>query len=121
MTDADYSDQAAEFIAEAQRYAALGLPVLPDDPAAAAAMRAAGYEVLAEVLEVGDVAIVHVLSEDEYVRHVVSPGSLTAALGIPAAELPGREFIATLRETPETGPVLSGFRPVVGGNVGAFR
>jgi hypothetical protein len=111
-TDAGYEDQAAEFIAGVQRIAALGLPQLPDDPAAAAAMRAAGYEVLAECTEAGDVAIVRVLSEDEHVRHVVKLSDLAAALGVDAGDLAGRQFIATMRETPETGPVLSGFRPV---------
>ena len=110
-----YSDQAAAFIDATERYAALGLPSLPEDPAAAAAMRAAGYEVLAEVLEVdGPVVIVHVLAEDEDVFHAVSEPELAAALGVCAVELEGLEFIAALRETPETGPVLSGFRPVPG-------
>lgn len=106
----DHSQQAAEFIAAAERYSALGLPQMPDDPAAAAAMRAAGYEVVAEVLEVGEVAIVHVLSEDEDARHVVKVSELTVALGVPAADLVGCEFIATMRETPTTWPALSGFR-----------
>lgn len=62
----DFGDQAAESIARAQQIAALGLPALPDDPAAAAAMRAAGYVVIAECAEVaGTTAIVSVLSEDE--------------------------------------------------------
>jgi hypothetical protein len=112
----DYSGQAAEFIAEAQRVAALGLPVLPEDPAAAAAMRAAGYDVLAGVLEVDwPVALVQVTGEDEDVRHAASAADLAGALVLPAGELAGREFIATLRETPETGPVLSRFRRLPGG------
>jgi len=115
MTDADYSGHAAAFIAEAERIAALRLPSLPEDPAAAAAMRAAGYEVLAEVLEVdGSVAIVHVLSEDEEIQHAVAARKLATVLGAGADQLAGTEFIATLRETPETGPVLSGFRPASG-------
>ncbi len=108
-----YAGQAAAFIAEAQRIAALGLPQLPDDPAAAAAMRAAGYDVLAEVVELdGPVAIVSLLNEDEDLEHAVSAPGLAAALSVPAGQLAGREFIATFRETPETGPVLSAFRPV---------
>lgn len=108
-----HKEQATEFIAEAQRIAALGLPVLPEVPAAAGTMRAAGYDVLAEVLELDwPVAVVQVLSEDEDVQHAVSAADMATALEVAAGELPGREFIATLRETPETGPVLSGFRPV---------
>lgn len=110
-----YSGQAAAFIAEAERIAALGLPVLPEDPAAAAAMRAAGYDVLAEVLELDwPVAIVSVLSEDEDVQHAVSAADLAGALGVAAEQLTGREFIATMRETPETGPVLAAFRRLPG-------
>jgi hypothetical protein len=46
--DDGYAELAAAFIAGVERIAALGLPVLPDDPARAAAMRATGYHVLAE-------------------------------------------------------------------------
>src|SRR5436190_12024675 len=110
-----YADQAAQFIAEAERHAALGLPTLPDDPAAAAAMRAAGYEVLAEVAELdGPVALVSVAAEDEEIRHAVRAGELAAALGVAAEQLAGQEFLAGFREPPEAGPVLSGFRPVAG-------
>ena len=116
MSDHDetsYSGQAAEFIAGVERYAALQLPVLPDDPAAAAAMRTAGYDVLAEVKELDDpIAVVHVLSEDDNLEHIVSAGQLARALEVAPDELVGQEFIATMRETPETGPVLSEFRPV---------
>jgi hypothetical protein len=117
MTDQDstgYAAQAAEFIAEAQRIASLGLPVLPDDPAAAAAMRAAGYDVLGEVIELDwPMAIVQIAGEDEDVQHAVSAEDVARALGGPDAfDLAGREFVATLQETPETGPVLSGFRPL---------
>lgn len=107
----DYSAEAAAFIAEAERIAALQLPVLPDDPAAAAAMRAAGYDVLAEVLKVdGPVAIIQVLSEDEEIEHPVPAIELAAALSTLVGALPGTEFIAILRETLEDGQVLSGFR-----------
>ncbi len=114
-TGTGYEDQAAQFIAGVERYAALGLPVLPDDPAAAAAMRAEGYEVLAEVAELDwPVAIVQVASDDEDdgARHAISAPDLATALGVTGDDLAGRQFIATLRETPLTGPVLSGFRPV---------
>lgn len=112
-----YGEQAAAFIAGVERHAGLGLPVLPDDPAAAAAMRAAGYDVLAEVIELDwPVAIVQLASEadeDDGARHAISGPQLAAALGVTAAELDaGLKFLATMRETPETGPVLSGFRPV---------
>lgn len=114
--DGGYKDQAAEFIAGIERYAALGLPRLPDDPAAAAAMRAAGYEVLAECTGWNiDGAAVSVAGEDEETEHYVQAHVLAAALGVPIRDLPGAEFIATYRETPDTGPVLSGFRPVPDG------
>jgi hypothetical protein len=107
----DFGDQAAEFIARAQQIAALGLPVLPDDPAAAAAMRAAGYVVIAECAEVaGTTAIVSVLSEDEGLEQGVTAAELAAALSVDLGQLAGIEFLATFQETPETGPVLSGFR-----------
>lgn len=115
----DYAELATAFIAASERHAALGLPELPDDPAAAAAMRAAGYEVLAEVKELDEpalarFAIVRVLSEDEDedLEHVVVAQDVATVLSVEASELVGRQFIATLRETPETGPVLSWFRPV---------
>lgn len=107
-----YEDQAAAFIAEAERYAALGLPALPDNPAAAAAMRAAGYDVLARVVRVSVIAAA-VSVPGEAMERWIHPDELAAALGVPVQELAGVEFIATLRETPETGPVLSGFRPVL--------
>ncbi|MGH3222255.1 MAG: hypothetical protein ACRDPY_26775 [Streptosporangiaceae bacterium] len=114
-----YADQAAEFIAGVEQHAALRLPVLPDDPAAAAVMRAIGYDVRAEVLEVdGPVAIVRVLSEDEEVQHAVRADDLAYALGAAVDELPGTMFLAVLQETPETGPVLSGCRPESAGPVG---
>lgn len=107
----DFGDQAAESIARAQQIAALGLPALPDDPAAAAAMRAAGYVVIAECAEVaGTTAIVSVLSEDEGLEQGVAAAELAGALGVDLGQLAGMEFLATFRETPETGPVLSGFR-----------
>jgi len=107
----DFGDQATEFIARAQQLAALGLPMLPDDPAAAAAMRAAGYVVIAECAEVAaNTAIVSVLSEDEGLEHGVAAAELAAALSVDPGQLAGMEFLATFRETPQTGPVLSGFR-----------
>ena len=107
----DFGDQAAEFIARAQKIAALGLPVLPGDAPAAAAMRAAGYVVIAECAEVAaTTAIVSVLSEDEDLEQSVAAAELAAALGVDLGQLAGTEFLATFRETPETGPVLSGFR-----------
>lgn len=109
----DYAEQAADFIAEAERIGRLNLPRLPGDPAEAAAMRAKGYDVLAEVTEVdGPVALVSVAAEDEDARHAVRAAELAGALGVPAEQLAGTEFIATMTETPETGPVLSAFRPV---------
>jgi hypothetical protein len=107
----DFGDQAAEFIARAQQIAALGLPVLPDNPASAAAMRAAGYVVIAGCAEVTDTtAIVSVLSEDEGLEQGIAAAELAGALGVDLGQLAGIEFLATFHETPETGPVLSGFR-----------
>src|SRR5207247_548968 len=100
-----------EFIARAQKIAALGLPVLPGDAPAAAAMRAAGYVVIAECAEVAaTTAIVSVLIEDEDLEQSVAAAELAAALGVDLGQLAGTEFLATFRETPETGPVLSRFR-----------
>jgi len=109
---ASYGEQAAEFIAEVARVAALGLRALPEDPAAAAAMRAAGYEVLAECRTVaGEAAAVWVMGAAEGVEESVAVAELAAALGVAPQALPGIEFVAVLRETPERGRTLSGFRP----------
>lgn len=105
----DYSKQAAEFIAAAERHAELGLPHLPDDPAEAAAMHAAGYDVLARVVRVSDIAVA-VSVAGEPIERWIHPDELAAALGIPAQELAGMEFITVLRETPDTGVRLSRFR-----------
>lgn len=110
---ASYAAQAALFIADVERFTALGLPVLPEeDPAEAAVMRAAGYDVLAECASLaGTRAIVSVTSEDDELHHSVSAADLAAALGVTElALLPGQVFVATLRETPADGRVLSGFR-----------
>ena len=107
-----YGGLAAEFIAEAERVAALGLRALPDDPAAAAAMRAGGYEVLAECRTVdGGVATVWVMGAAEGVEESVEAAALAAALGVAPRALPGVEFVAVVRETPADGRTLSGFRP----------
>lgn len=108
-----YAELAAEFIAEAERIAALGLPAMPDDPAQAAAMRAAGYDVLAECTGLaGSAAMVSVMGEDGEAGQSIPAGDLAAALGVPAeALLPGTEFLAFLRETLKDGRVLSEFRP----------
>lgn len=108
-----YADQAAAFIAGVERHAALGLPELPDDPAAAAAMRAAGYEVLAEVRQIEwPVALASVAGHDEEALYTVSAFGVAQVLGATPENLIGSQFIATYRETPETGPVLSAFRAV---------
>jgi hypothetical protein len=110
------ASQAADFIAEVARVAALGLPVLPEDPAAAAAMRAPGYEVLAECTGLSDgCAIVSVMSEAAELADRIPAGDLVAALGVPAESLPGMEFLAVLHESLEDGRVLSGFRRVPAG------
>ena len=118
--DTGYAELAAEFIAAAEQIAALGLPALPEDPAAAAAMRRAGYDVLAECTGLAGVsAIVRVASEDEDVSQKIPAGDLAAALGVPVAMLPGMVFLAVLRETPQDGRVWSGFRRVPGGGTPA--
>jgi hypothetical protein len=105
-----YSLLAGRFIAEAERIAALRLPVLPDDPSAAAAMRAAGYGVLAECTGVaGGSAAVSIMGEETEADSSLPAAELSAALGIAPDKLPGTEFLAVLRETPEAGRVLSGF------------
>lgn len=48
----------------------------------------------------------------EAMERWIHPGELAAALGVPVDELAGVEFIAMLRETPDTGVRLSRFRPV---------
>jgi hypothetical protein len=107
-----YGALAAEFIAEASRVAGLGLRALPEDPAAAAAMRAAGYEVLAGCTTVaGGAAAVWVMGVGEGVEERVEAAELAAALGVAPQALPGIEFVAVLRETPADGRTLSGFRP----------
>jgi hypothetical protein len=107
-----YGHQASEFIAEVARVAALGLRALPEDPAAAAAMRAAGYEVLAECTAVaGGAAAVWLMGAGEGVEERVGADELAAALGVAPGTLAGVEFVALVRETPATGRTLSGFRP----------
>ena len=112
MTGADYSGQAAAFIAEAERIAALGLPVVPDDPASASDARGRVRDPGRGPRGRRPGSVVRVLSEDEDVQHSVSAPDLSAAHGTDPDELAGRESIATLRETLETGPALSGFRPL---------
>jgi hypothetical protein len=110
--DGSYGGLAAEFIAAVERVAALGLRALPEDPAAAAAMRAAGYEVLAECTGVaGDAAAVWVMGAGDGVEERVAVTELAAALGVAPQALPGIEFVAVLRETPALGCTLSEFRP----------
>jgi hypothetical protein len=117
-----YAAPAALFIAEAERIAALGLPVLPEDPVQAAAMRRAGYDVLAECTGLaGASAIVCLASEDEDLGQRIPAGDLAAALGVPVALLPGMEFLAVVRETLEDGRTWSGFRRVPGERVTAAR
>jgi hypothetical protein len=106
-----YSGQAALLIAEAERIGALQLPEVPDDPVAAAAMRASGYQVLAECRRVeGDRAFVSLMGDDEEDESTVPAAELAEALGATLEELPGVEFLAFLRETLEEGRVLSRFR-----------
>lgn len=114
-TDPDYNAAAAEFIEEAERIAALGLPQLPDDPVQAAAMRASGYDVLAGCTAVNDdgTAAVWLAGDDHGSSPIgVRAEILAAAVGTDVAALPGTRFIVTLQETPENGRTLSGIRPL---------
>jgi hypothetical protein len=73
-------------------------------------MRAAGYDVLARVVRVSVIAAA-VSVAGEAMERWIHPDELAAALGVPVDELAGVEFIAMLRETPDTGVRLSRFRP----------
>ena len=74
-----------------------------------AAARAAGAEVAGRCsLLFGDQALIELPGEEEPVRHPAA--EIAAATGLDAGELPGRRLMVTVRETPEEGRVLSGFR-----------
>jgi hypothetical protein len=112
---ADYAAAAADFIAGTQRIAALGLPSLPDDPAEAAAMRAAGYDVLAECVTLAWAwALISVAGEEDEAVQRVNAAALAAVLGVTTEDLEGTEFLALLTETPGDGRVLSSSRPLPG-------
>jgi hypothetical protein len=75
-----------------------------------AAARGAGYEVVAEVRYTHrDQALVELPGEQEPVR--CPAAEVAAGLGVAAAALPGMRVAVTVRETPEDGRVLSGWRP----------
>ena len=61
------------------------------------------------------VAVVSVACEDKEITHAVPAAGLAGALGTDVGALSGMKFLAVLRETPEAGQALSGFRrlPVV--------
>jgi hypothetical protein len=74
-----------------------------------AAARAVGAEVAGRCsLLFGDQALIELPGEEEPVRHPAA--EIAAATGLDAGELPGRRLMVTVRETPEEGRVLSGFR-----------
>ncbi len=74
-----------------------------------AAARAAGVEVTAEVRFMHqDQAIVQLPGEQVLVR--VPAAELAGSLGVGVRDLPGRAARVTVRETPEDGRVLSGWR-----------
>lgn len=76
-----------------------------------ATARAAGYEVVVAVrLTHGDDALVELPGQEEPVRWPT--GLITAATGLRPEELPGKRLAVTVRETPEDGRTLSGFRVI---------
>lgn len=75
-----------------------------------AAARAAGYEVEARVLLThGADALLELPGEGEAARWPAA--EVAAGLGVGVDELPGKRLLATVRESAESGRVLSGFRP----------
>lgn len=78
-----------------------------------AAARAAGYEVEARVLLThGADALLELPGEGEAVRWAAV--EVAEGLGIDMEEIPGKRVLVTVRESPEAGRVLSGFRPATG-------
>jgi hypothetical protein len=83
----------------------------PDAAAPDAAARANGIEVAVQcVMLLGDTAVLSVEGQDEALN--VPAATVADELRLPVADLPGAEFTAVLRETPETGQRLSGLRIV---------
>ena len=74
-----------------------------------AAARAAGITVMATVrMTHGDDALLELPGEEEPVRW---PAAVVAEeSGVPVRALPGAVLLLTVRETPDEGRVLSGFR-----------
>lgn len=76
-----------------------------------AAARAAGYEVEARVmLTHGADALLELAGEDLPVR--VPAAEVAEGLGVDVTGLPGLRVLVTVRESAESGRVLSGFRSV---------
>lgn len=81
----------------------------PDEPELGAAARAAGIQVAIQCsLLFGDMAVLAVEGQEEPLK--VPAKAIAAELAVTVPELPGLLFFATLRETPETGQQLSGYR-----------
>lgn len=75
----------------------------------AAAARAGGTETEATVLMThGADALLEMAGEDVHVRWPAA--EIAAELGAATGDLPGLRLLVTVRETPEEGRVLSGFR-----------
>jgi plasmid maintenance system antidote protein VapI len=75
-----------------------------------AAARAAGYEVEARCsIGHGADALLELPGEQEAVR--VSLAEVAEALGVAPRDVPGMRMMVTVRESVESGRVLSGFRP----------
>jgi hypothetical protein len=74
-----------------------------------AAARATGIEVAVQcVMLLGDMAVLTVEGQDEALN--VPAATIAGELHLAVGELPGAQFTAVLRETPETGQQLSGLR-----------
>lgn len=74
-----------------------------------AAARAAGYEVEARCsITFGEDAVLELPGEAEPVRWPAA--EVAAGLGVPVREVPGKRLVVTVRESAESGRVLSGFR-----------
>jgi|SRR5579859_549250 len=81
----------------------------PDPPELNAAIRAAGIQVAIQCsLLFGDMAMLTVEGQEEPLRVPAQP--IAVELGVTIPDLPGLLFFATLRETPDTGQQLSGYR-----------
>jgi hypothetical protein len=81
----------------------------PDGPVPDAAARATGIEVAVQcVMLLGDMAVLSIEGQDEALN--IQAATVAGELGLAVGDLPGAQFTAVLRETPQTGQQLSGMR-----------